>query len=135
MGAQPNRAAAIFDAAVELATAAERAAYLDAACGEDAQLRAEVEGLLAHDNAACVKGPIDGSLTPGMALKPGPLAVKPTCVASGCAELIIPRVPTAGPVAAERSFGLSGSAAAASIPNKEVANRKLHTSPRPRRKR
>src|SRR5262245_7320759 len=52
MGAQPNRAAAIFDAAVELATAAERAAYLDAACGEDAQLRAEVEGLLAHDNAA-----------------------------------------------------------------------------------
>jgi WD40 repeat protein/serine/threonine protein kinase len=52
MGTQPNRAAAIFDAAVELATAAERAAYLDAACGEDAQLRAEVEGLLAHDNAA-----------------------------------------------------------------------------------
>src|SRR5262249_1256655 len=52
MGAQANRAAAIFDAAVELGTAAERAAYLDAACGEDAQLRAEVEGLLAHDNAA-----------------------------------------------------------------------------------
>jgi serine/threonine protein kinase len=52
MGAQPNRAAAIFDAAVELGTAAERAAYLDAACGADAQLRAEVEGLLAHDNAA-----------------------------------------------------------------------------------
>src|SRR5262245_18283710 len=52
MGALHDKAASIFDAAVELGTAAERAAYLDAACGQDAQLRAEVEGLLAHDNAA-----------------------------------------------------------------------------------
>src|SRR5260370_3602270 len=52
MGAQPDKAAGIFDAAVELGTAAERAAYLDAACGQDAQRRAEVEGLLEHDNAA-----------------------------------------------------------------------------------
>jgi serine/threonine protein kinase/WD40 repeat protein len=52
MGGQPDKAANIFDAAVELGTAAERAAYLDAACGQDAQLRAEVEGLLAHDNAS-----------------------------------------------------------------------------------
>jgi tetratricopeptide (TPR) repeat protein/serine/threonine protein kinase len=52
MGAQAGRAASIFDAAVELATAAERAAYLDAACGPDAELRAEVEGLLQHDSAA-----------------------------------------------------------------------------------
>jgi serine/threonine protein kinase/tetratricopeptide (TPR) repeat protein len=52
VGVQPDRAASIFDAAVELATAAERAAYLDAACGQDAQLRAEVDGLLRHDNVA-----------------------------------------------------------------------------------
>src|SRR5262249_42058461 len=51
MGTQPDRAASIFDAAVELGTA-ERAAYLDAVCGQDAELRAEVEELLAHDNAA-----------------------------------------------------------------------------------
>src|SRR5262245_10437261 len=52
MGAQPGRAARIFDAVVELGTSAERASYLDAACGQDGQLRAEVEELLAHDNAA-----------------------------------------------------------------------------------
>jgi tetratricopeptide (TPR) repeat protein/serine/threonine protein kinase len=45
-------AARIFEAAVELATPGERAAYLDAACGPDQQLRAEVEQLLAHDEAA-----------------------------------------------------------------------------------
>jgi WD40 repeat protein/serine/threonine protein kinase len=52
MGIQPDNGANIFDVAVELSTAAERAAYLDAACGEDARLRAEVEGLLEHDKAA-----------------------------------------------------------------------------------
>jgi eukaryotic-like serine/threonine-protein kinase len=52
MGGQPDKAASIFDAAVELGTAIERAAYPDAACGQDAQLRAEVEELLAHDEAA-----------------------------------------------------------------------------------
>jgi serine/threonine protein kinase/tetratricopeptide (TPR) repeat protein len=52
MSARQDRAASIFDAAVELATPGERAAYLDAACGRDAQLRAEVEDLLAHDGAA-----------------------------------------------------------------------------------
>jgi tetratricopeptide (TPR) repeat protein len=52
MGGQPNRAASIFEAAVDLGAAAERAAYLDAACGQDLQLRAEVEELLKHDDAA-----------------------------------------------------------------------------------
>jgi WD40 repeat protein/serine/threonine protein kinase len=52
MGSQPHRAARIFDAAVDLGTAAERAAYLDATCGRDLQLRAEVEELLKHDDAA-----------------------------------------------------------------------------------
>jgi serine/threonine protein kinase/Tfp pilus assembly protein PilF len=52
MGGQPNRAASIFEAAVDLEATAERAAYLDAACGQDLQLRAEVEELLKHDDAA-----------------------------------------------------------------------------------
>ena len=52
MGGQTDRAARIFDAAVDLRTPAERAAYLDAACGQDLQLRAEVEELLKHDAAA-----------------------------------------------------------------------------------
>ena len=52
MGTRQDRAARIFDAAVELGAPADRAAYLDAACGQDPQLRAEVEELLAHDSAA-----------------------------------------------------------------------------------
>jgi hypothetical protein len=52
MGAPQHQAARIFDAAVELATPAERAAYLDAACGQDQELRAEVEELLEHDAVA-----------------------------------------------------------------------------------
>ena len=36
----------IFLKAIEKETAAERAAYLDGACGDDAKLRAEVEALL-----------------------------------------------------------------------------------------
>jgi tetratricopeptide (TPR) repeat protein len=52
MGAQPDQAARIFDAAVELGSPAERAAYLDAACGQDRPLRAEVEELLEHDALA-----------------------------------------------------------------------------------
>src|SRR4051794_15349199 len=42
---------AVFDEAVEL-TAGERAAFLDAACGGDADLRAEVERLLQFDSNA-----------------------------------------------------------------------------------
>src|SRR5262245_30879515 len=42
----------IFLAAVEKKTPAERAAYLEEACGTDAALRAQVEGLLKnHDTA------------------------------------------------------------------------------------
>jgi eukaryotic-like serine/threonine-protein kinase len=52
MGARHDEAARVFEAAVELGSAAERAAYLDAACGQDPRLRAEVEELLAHDGAA-----------------------------------------------------------------------------------
>jgi tetratricopeptide (TPR) repeat protein len=52
MGTRQDKAAELFDAVVELGTPAERAAYLDAACGQDSQLRAELEELLAHDGAA-----------------------------------------------------------------------------------
>src|SRR5262245_54970459 len=42
----------IFSGALGQASAAERAAYLDAACGRDAELRARVEALLrAHEEA------------------------------------------------------------------------------------
>jgi serine/threonine protein kinase/WD40 repeat protein len=52
MAAQPDKVASIFDAAVELEDPAQRAAYLNAACGPDQQLRAAVEDLLRHDDAA-----------------------------------------------------------------------------------
>jgi serine/threonine protein kinase len=45
----------IFSEALELKSAAERAAYLDRACGENRQLRAEVEALLrAHEKSGDV---------------------------------------------------------------------------------
>jgi WD40 repeat protein/serine/threonine protein kinase len=52
MSVQHDKAAKLFDAAVELTDLAQRAAFLDAACGQDQALRAEVEQLLAHDAAA-----------------------------------------------------------------------------------
>jgi serine/threonine protein kinase/tetratricopeptide (TPR) repeat protein len=52
MSAQRDKLARIFEAAVELETPAERAAYLAAACGDDLQFRAEIEELIEHDNAA-----------------------------------------------------------------------------------
>jgi serine/threonine protein kinase len=52
MSVLAQQAAEIFDAVVALPTAAGRAAYLSAACGQNAALRSEVEQLLQHDNAA-----------------------------------------------------------------------------------
>ena len=43
----PKDAKSIFGKALEMPVRAERAAYLQATCGDDASLRAEVEGLLA----------------------------------------------------------------------------------------
>src|SRR5262245_58402379 len=49
-GRGPGASSAVFCAALEKATPAERAAYLDEACAGDADLRREVEVLLrAHD--------------------------------------------------------------------------------------
>jgi WD40 repeat protein/serine/threonine protein kinase len=42
----------LFNAAAELKNPVQRAAFLDAACGQNQQLRAEIEGLLRHDQAA-----------------------------------------------------------------------------------
>src|SRR5262249_32019161 len=52
MSIESDKVNSIFAAAVDLESPAERAAYLDAACGTDALLRAEVEELLQHDDAA-----------------------------------------------------------------------------------
>ncbi len=52
MDAQSNREIEIFNSALEQASPAERAAYLDGACGEDAELRARIEALIrAHEQA------------------------------------------------------------------------------------
>src|SRR5438874_1243311 len=52
MNASADRTESLFAAAVALATAEERAAYLDQACADDPALRARVEALLrAHDRA------------------------------------------------------------------------------------
>jgi serine/threonine protein kinase len=52
MSTPQDRVARLFDVVAELESATEQAAYLDDACGQDYQLRAEVEELLAHDRAA-----------------------------------------------------------------------------------
>jgi hypothetical protein len=52
MSTQADNVARVFDEAVELHDPAERAAYLHAACGQDAGFRAEVEQLLMHDDDA-----------------------------------------------------------------------------------
>src|SRR5262249_35313690 len=71
----------VFDRAAELPPG-ERAGFLDRACAGDAGLRAEVESLLAHDDATLVPAPagdflksplVRGMREPGIASAPGPL--------------------------------------------------------------
>ena len=52
MAVDPARARTLFLNASDLADPAERAAYLDRECGDDAELRARVEALLAADGAS-----------------------------------------------------------------------------------
>src|SRR5689334_5915590 len=55
MPPQPSPLETIFNDAMQIATPAERAAFLDRACGDDAGLRKRVEGLLAaHEQTADV---------------------------------------------------------------------------------
>ena len=60
----PDRTESLFAAAVALASAAERAAYLDQACAGDAALRGHVEALLrAHERAGhLLDRPVPGGL-------------------------------------------------------------------------
>jgi hypothetical protein len=52
MNGQSNRYFEIFNSALERATSAESAAYLDGACGDDAAMRARIETLLQAHGAA-----------------------------------------------------------------------------------
>jgi tetratricopeptide (TPR) repeat protein len=69
MSAESDKVRSIFAAAVDLDSPAQRAAYLDEACGADARLRAEVDELLAHDDAA---GSFLESPLSALAVDPGP---------------------------------------------------------------
>src|SRR5580693_4631162 len=66
----------ILHSAVEKKTPAERTAYLDAACGDDRELRAQVEGMLrAHEEAGSfLEGPL---FEPGMTVSYAPGPEKP----------------------------------------------------------
>jgi serine/threonine protein kinase len=55
MSANPEREKQVFDAAVQLAAPADRAALLDRECGSDTALRAAVEALLRSNAEATVK--------------------------------------------------------------------------------
>jgi eukaryotic-like serine/threonine-protein kinase len=64
MPADPNRVRDLFMAAAEL-VAAERPAYLDNACGTDAELRSAVDRLLAaHEEPASILNPAVGDSNP-----------------------------------------------------------------------
>jgi WD40 repeat protein/serine/threonine protein kinase len=71
-----DREEALFAAALERPTPAERAAYLDGACGDDAALRARVEALLAAHEATggALDVPPAGlpATTPGRPITEGP---------------------------------------------------------------
>ena len=60
----------VFGAALEKPLP-ERAAFLDCACGGDAELRAEVERLLAESDAASLASPASGFLDAARELAPG----------------------------------------------------------------
>jgi serine/threonine protein kinase len=60
-------------------SAAERGAYLDRACAGDSELRAEVDGLLAHDEKSL---PLEGGISAAALLGAGPLDAGVTDAAS-----------------------------------------------------
>ncbi|MFI5457200.1 MAG: hypothetical protein ACHRXM_17280 [Isosphaerales bacterium] len=57
MGARAARAKTLFLAASDLSDPAERAAYLDRECGDDAELRTRVEALLRANDASPLPPP------------------------------------------------------------------------------
>src|SRR5262249_16953497 len=79
MHADQDRAKSIFLNAADIASAAEREAYLDAQCGSDEALRREVADLLSHHALAQVflESPSSATLDtvdePPLTERPGPL--------------------------------------------------------------
>ena len=58
MAVDPARANSLFLNASDLADPAERAAYLDHECGDDAELRARVEALLRARRGSRLERPL-----------------------------------------------------------------------------
>src|SRR5438270_12975619 len=63
MAVDSVRAKSLFLAASDLADPADRAAYLDRECGDDAALRYRVEVLLRANDAAPLPAPVPGEAT------------------------------------------------------------------------
>jgi serine/threonine protein kinase len=76
MNGQPSSEKSIFEAAIERSLPAERAAYLDQACGGDQRLREEVEALLAAHDRLGKMLEAAGALDP-VGTADEPLAVRP----------------------------------------------------------
>jgi serine/threonine protein kinase len=78
----PPDVRSLFGRALEIESAAERAAFLDEACGGNAELRAEVESLLqAIDNAGSfMKQPAAPAPDPRPTVDPPPVAERPGTV-------------------------------------------------------
>ena len=72
MPAPADRAKTIFLKAVEIASAPDRLAYLDAACAGDAALRREVEAFLGHHDqlGSFLEGAVDQPAIGGYATDP-----------------------------------------------------------------
>jgi predicted Ser/Thr protein kinase len=85
MNAEPNRVEAIFAAAMEKATTADRTVFLDEACAGDAALRQRVEALLhAHDQA--------GSFLDRPLLEAAPAAAEAATIQPGTATAAPPEL-------------------------------------------
>ena len=69
MAIDPARVKTLFLHASDLADPAERAAYLDRECGDDAGLRGRIEALLEADGPS---GPAPNPMPPACSVWPGP---------------------------------------------------------------
>ena len=77
MAVDPARVKSLFLAAADLTDPAERAAYLNRECGEEAELRARVEALLRANDASPLPEPKPAQAT-GNYAKDAPAALGPT---------------------------------------------------------
>src|SRR5262245_60613062 len=86
-----ERVWSVFDRAAELPPG-ERAGFLDRACGGDAGLRAEVESLLAHDDATLGPAPADDFLKSPLVRGPREPGIAAAPPESASGPLLPPRV-------------------------------------------